>query len=183
VDSIKIPFGSEKYARLHRTKADYEESILADYEEMKPYLPDNVSTVLDIGCGLGGIDVLLSRHYPEAEFWLMDGTGDGQRTTGWGETMEPFNDIEMTKRVMELNGVAANCHSIDPDFTIRADLVISLYSWCFHYPASTYIDLVNRSGAHTVIVDVREGQIEPFTNGVVIREMPGKLRRMLYRIN
>ena len=47
------------------------------YEDLKPYLPTSPKRVLDIGAGIGGVDVYLHNHYndPEIEFWLLERSG------------------------------------------------------------------------------------------------------------
>jgi len=162
---IILPEGAEKFTKIHRTEADYQESLHSDFENMLPYLPENVETVLDIGCGLGGIDVLLQRHYPGASFILMDGTGDAPRKVGYGTEMEPFNDMALTMKTMYLNGVQAVESPINPNAEIQCDLVISLLSWCWHYPADVYMSMVKKSDPEICIVDCRAGHPEPFLNG------------------
>lgn len=159
---IILPDGAEKYTSLHRTKGDYEETITQEFEAMAPFLPASVSSILDIGAGLGGIDVLLKDMYPDAMFHLMDGTGMAKHRTSYRAEMEAYNDLHLTVATMHLNGVNAIIYEIDPAAEIHADLVLSLYSWCFHYPSDVYRDLVDRSGASHVIVDVRTDKPEPF---------------------
>ena len=40
--------------------AAYQQSLVEDLASMAPYLPETCRNVLDVGSGLGGIDVLLS---------------------------------------------------------------------------------------------------------------------------
>jgi len=46
-----------------RWKQAYESSLLAQYLSVQSFLPSQCGSVLDIGSGLGGIDIHLSRHY------------------------------------------------------------------------------------------------------------------------
>src|SRR5665811_673575 len=42
---------------------EYRSDITNEYEEICPFLPPEIDAVLDIGCGIAGIDALLDEHY------------------------------------------------------------------------------------------------------------------------
>jgi len=150
-------------------KAAYIRDMLGEYESIKPHLPPDVSTVLDIGCGVAGIDVLLHQHYqgsPNLQFLLLDRTE--VNTTIYYQFHEQgafYNSLSAAKETLEANGIVSkNIHLIEAseDMQIpveQVDLVISLISWGFHYPVSTYVEKVwkhlNADG--TLIIDIRKG--------------------------
>ena len=96
-----------------------------------------------------------------------------------------------TRKFLLMNQVASNhihLHRIDPDTTIPCDVMISLLSWGFHYPVSTYSDLAVRSlrSGGTLILDVRKGTDydcleENFVFHQKIYEREGKVERFVFK--
>lgn len=140
-----------------------------EYEDIKPWLPGSASVILDIGCGIGGIDVLLHRHYncdPKIAFYLLDKTNIRKRVYyGFEEKSAFYNSLDVTEQLLSQNGIPRkNIHLLEstPDLRINVGtdvaLVISLFSWGFHYPVSTYLDQVYnilRQGGH-LLMDIRK---------------------------
>lgn len=153
-----IPDGCMEWVRLHRTdvqtKADYVDSIEEDLALITHYLPDKVDSILDIGCGMAGIDVFLAKRYPAATLNLLDGDGPASNWRGlFKDTMEPFNSREAANALLAANGVTGQVwHDIGTQ-DLKVDLVISLLSWGWHYPLSNY-----RVEAKTHIADLRYPQ-------------------------
>lgn len=154
---------------MHRThlvgepKQAYIQSVYEDYDTIKDHLPESVESILDIGCGLAGIDVLLADRYPGAKIYLLDGDGGQENWRGgYARKMEPFTSVAMARQVLELNG-----HQVEQVFPVgypdvlQADLIISLLSWGFHYPLETY------KTAGVRITDIRNG--EPIPGQVIHR--------------
>ena len=148
---MKVPDECLKWIVLHRTHL-YVRSIEEDFNGMEPYLPSECSSILDIGCGMAGIDVLLARRYPHAQLHLLDGDGDESNFRGGMKpSMLPFNSRGAADQLLAANGVTKQVwHDIGTQ-DLKADLVISLLSWGWHYPLETY-----RVRAKTTIADVRE---------------------------
>lgn len=151
---------------LSRLGALYEQEMRATLEELRPHLPARIEHVLDIGCGLAGIDLLLARAYPGAHFTLLDRNGfETKRRVGWVQHVNDFaayNHLDATDRFMHINGVQRRryaTHDIGavPFPKQPFDLVISLLSWCFHYPAETYARQIRLAPGGVLIVDVRRG--------------------------
>lgn len=145
-----------------RWQAAYEDDLNQTYCEIREYLPDPCWGVLDIGSGLGGIDVLLARHYASNPPYihLLDGEHDAPEMIVHRQT---FNSMRVARDFLVTNGVRADRFGY---FTQGAanlprpyDLVLSLGSWCFHYPPDTYLPLLlSGGGLHMdsiIIVDVR----------------------------
>jgi hypothetical protein len=144
----------------------YEASLAEDMADLEPWLPERCTAILDIGSGLGGIDVHLARHYIAPELWLLDGDAGLPPVI---EAAVPFNDMSAARRFLGAHGIDLTgwitpaghtggrkpaAHSID--------LVVSLQAWCFHLQPAAYINLVEllcRPGA-TLILDVRNGRPE-----------------------
>jgi SAM-dependent methyltransferase len=159
----------ETFLRGEKIKQGLVEQISNEYEIIKPYLHSNVSRILDIGCGIAGIDILLYRHYgcsSKLDFFLLDKTEINKNVYYNLEKEATFyNSLQAAKLMLWSNGIdEKNIHlmSVTPDYQINVsniDLVISLISWGFHYPISVYLnkvyDLLNWGGQ--LILDVRKG--------------------------
>ena len=165
-----VPDAAVPYIEMHRTHLQgdlrqlYAEDVARDYELIRPYLPAKAAATLDIGCGMAGIDVLLWRHYGNLVVNLLDGTGDTEVRILFHQTMSPYNSMPVARQLLEGNGVPGNRiveWAPDPALTLPpCDLVVSLLSWGFHYPVSTYLPLVGRClrPGGRLILDVRKGQ-------------------------
>jgi len=182
---IRIPFLTynrmvlfEAWLFKSRIKRLFSEDMEREYESIKKYLPENPSLVLDIGCGVAGIDVMLAHHYDKAgkkiDLYLLDKTELNKKVFyGLEKTAAYYNSLEIARDLLILNKVEkqnihtqeATGHPIFPGK--KFDLIISLVSWGFHYPVETYLDEVYEklSPDGTLIIDIRKG-----TNGEKIIE-------------
>jgi SAM-dependent methyltransferase len=145
----------------------FNRDMAREYEEIRPHLPRRAVAILDIGCGVGGIDVLLHRHYGTPRLYLADRTEtSGEVYYGFAERGAFYNSLDATRRLLLTNGVperamrfrevGAECRLDVPE---ALDLVISLISWGFHYPVAVYADQLRallRPGGR-VILDARKG--------------------------
>ena len=138
-----------------------------EFLTLKDSLPSHVGKILDIGCGVAGIDVLLYHHYGgKADIYLLDKSVlDKNVFYYFEETGSFYNSLSLAKQLLVLNGVSQEKiytqEATDENqvlFGENFDLVISLISWGFHYPVSTYLNVVYekmRSGG-ILILDVRK---------------------------
>lgn len=115
------------------------------------------------GCGMAGIDVLLGKRYGnEAKITISDKQGTSKViNAGFHENASDFSnyhDFEAALKLLESNGITnVNCVDLNlsPLPTDEFDVVISLLSWGFHYPISTYSPKVSKGGV--IIADIRNG--------------------------
>lgn len=155
-------------AMLTRKKVSelFSEEINSEYQSMRQYLPASANSILDIGCGVGGINIFLNKHYGGlSDIYLLDKT-EMPRKVYYSLTNKGcyYNSLKIAKKLLEENGVnSENIHleeAIDNkiNFDIKFDLVISLISWGFHYPVSTYLDEVYKklNSGGVLIIDVRK---------------------------
>lgn len=156
--------------RRRAIESSYSRMIHADFEMIRPHLQPQASHILDIGCGIGGLDVLLFRHYqdcPGLRIDLLDRT-DPHTIPRYGflQGMEFYNALEASSAVLRWNGVPAEAfRSLDAGVAGvfprgPLDLVISIASWGFHFPLSTYLEQVERALAPggRLILDLRRGE-------------------------
>ncbi|HVB19805.1 MAG TPA: class I SAM-dependent methyltransferase [Candidatus Paceibacterota bacterium] len=155
-----------------RIKRLFTKDMEREYESIKAILPENPSTILDIGCGVAGIDVMLARHYRErgrnVDFYLLDKTELNDRVYyGLEKTASYYNSLDVARDLLVANGVRKEMiHTQEvtraPMFPgVQFDIVLSLISWGFHYPVETYLDEVYtllKPGGE-LIIDIRKGSI------------------------
>jgi SAM-dependent methyltransferase len=146
VKYIKAQRDSLQRAKLATDKHHIKEWNRSCMDEFN-WLLENVKiegNLLDIGCGLGGVDVLLAPCVDH--LYLLDGTGWDDWRVGYRKETKPWNSLDVTRDVMALNGLSDKTTLIDykdrPD--IQVDTVISNVSWCYHYPVDEYLDWVSK---------------------------------------
>ena len=149
---------SDAYKRgLDEWKRAYEGSLEAIMASIDGALPQDCRAVLDVGGGMGGIGIHLSRRYKAAAYWVLDGVDDPPEVRSHHE---PFNNAKVAKSFHEANGVLTS-QWVPPSiekFDVKFDLVVSFAAWGFHIIPGDYIDLVKSALAPhaTVILDVRK---------------------------
>lgn len=145
-----------KGGKFSEWKAAYEASLQAIYDSIAPVLPDRCGALLDVGSGLGGIDVVLGRRYGDVLVCTLDGVNDPPTVVSHAK---PFSNKEVTIDFLKKNGIQRHKHyaPFTQKFDEKFDLVVSFASWAFHYPASDYAEQVKNALAPKakVIVDVR----------------------------
>jgi len=154
-------FNSRKIRNL------YQSDMEAEFKSIAGYIPFVAHNILDIGCGIGGIDALLAAHYKfNIDVFLIDKSEiDGDLHYGYYSKGSYYNSLTCSKKFLTDNGVpsgriflqeANESNSIL--FDAKFDLIISLISWGFHYPVQTYIDAVIDKLATDglLIIDVRK---------------------------
>lgn len=147
----QIQRGSLDHLRANRAEwmAAYEAQLVSQFEAIQPWIPiaSGAPRILDIGGGIGGIDVLLSRHYQgRAGVNVCDGVADPPVVERHAKT---FNSMGATAEFLEANGVEFEDILSPSHFQDRArawggtfDLVVSFGAWCFHIPPHEYLGAV-----------------------------------------
>ncbi|MFH1790319.1 MAG: hypothetical protein ABH832_04615 [bacterium] len=178
-----------------KIKTKYIEDLELEYDIIKKKLPQTANSILDIGCGVAAIDVLISKHYGNnINIFLIDKTKiDDKVHYDFKEKSSFYNSLQISKQILEANCIdSKKIHaqeataSNDISFEANFDIVISLISWGFHYPISTYLDNVYKKMNHNgiMIVDVRknsggEKEIKKIFGGYEIILDTNKLTRVL----
>jgi SAM-dependent methyltransferase len=191
LDSMK------QYILLQRTEinpenvaAGFEKSLKRDFNSVKPYLPEKCDHVLDIGCGLGGIDLLIYQHYGKVNIHLFDKSERKDVFYGFNKEYCFYNDLAMAEDLLTINGIGINniftyeAGEASP-FIRKYNLIISLISWGFHYPVTKYLTEVTQcmQGDSVLILDIRKGvggetQLEKYFEDVKIIQEHRKYNRI-----
>jgi SAM-dependent methyltransferase len=143
-----------------RWLAAYREKLEETYVMVEPHLPARCDLLLDIGSGLGGIDVLLCKHYAEKlgkipRVHLLDGDGAPQMQ----QHCLPFSNMSLAVNFLQRHGVRQVSFSTPQRFVEvgKFDLIVSFSAWCFHIPVASYLDYVldHSHNEAVFIVDAR----------------------------
>lgn len=143
---------------------DLYKDLTAVYNLFKAHLPKRVSNVLDVGCGLGYLDVVIndklsftsSVPYTPPNFYMFD----AMDSFVGGSVKKFYSNLEATKKFMMAHGVdedniflvdasktgSSNQINKDPECFSglpKMDLVVSMYSWGWHFRIEKYIKEVS----------------------------------------
>ena len=172
MEQFKITEEMKIYISLQRTgiKSNFEKRY---YNEIKYHWDtikekcQSIGSVLDIGCGIGGIDYFIGKNNTNCQINLLDKTKiEDNIYYGFKNKGAFYNDLNISNSFLRDNGIKneINLYTPDSDFSNMKNikLIISLISWGFHYPTDTYIDLVNKVTCKDtiVILDVRKSHID-----------------------
>ena len=159
-----------KFFDLFFSKKNLEEITENLFKEeldiIKNYLPNNPTNIMDIGCGLGIINIFLNQFYKnKPHFYLLDKNRiDKKIKYGFNKNYESYNDLFETKNLLTNNSIEEErLHIFDVEKEIKIkneiDLVISLKSMGYHYPIENYLSLFkNCCTKETVFIfDMSEG--------------------------
>lgn len=206
---FKMTTEMSKIVQLQRTwltKCDmssiperYYKSCVADLESIKRAIPVRSAgqiNILDIGAGMGGVDVLLYQHYSalgvEPHVYLLDKDSvDAKIKYGYSNAPSAYNHVDITDEFLALNSVPIGnrlCTTSYPT-TLKFDIVLSLISCGFHYSISEYISFI-KSSIHPktiLIFDIRKfsgqfDQLHNVFNWVNCLQITEKYKRVVCRL-
>ena len=154
------------YFQVEDIEKRTEELFQKEIELIKKYLPKKAENIMDIGCGLGIINIFLDKIYNnQPNFFLLDKNRiDKVIKYGFSSDYESYNDLKETRNLLinnDINPSSINTFDVEKDFKIDAkiDLVISLKSMGYHYPIDQYLRLFQTCCDENTsfIFDVSEG--------------------------
>lgn len=155
----------------------YNGGLHANLAEIRPFFPEQVGGVLDIGGGMGGLCALINREYGGTlDVVIVDGDRDPAavpKEKGLPFDGRTYSNCAAAYQFLQLNGVlhpkflTAPPAGVEPrkefeDAFLRTiepvDLVLGVQAWGFHFPPSLHLALAFAfSKPGTVwILDVRE---------------------------
>lgn len=119
------------------------------------------SVILDIGCGVAVIDLLLAQYLPQSKFYLLDKEGFSFRPGVYYDPEYPeynsWDPVRDAINATELDSSRFTMLSPDNTWPEEVDVISSYLSYCWHYPKETYwnkvLDTLKVGGK--LILDVR----------------------------
>lgn len=163
--------------------------------QMLPHIPTGIKRSLDIGSGMGGIDILLQKHFKQDVFLL-----DAAETPPICIKHDvPFNSYTVTKEFFKSNNAKLGGYgdaSVPEDLEeiptrFNFDLIFSVGSYCFHYSPEKYLKYLLFPWSHkdtVFIFDIRNRHTdwleilrENFTETAVILESE-KFTKRVFRV-
>lgn len=146
------------------TIKSYIEDITIEFYSMIDYIyPIDCQKILDIGCGISGIDILLYDFFDNPELNLFDkNIIDKKIFYGYNKKSAFYNSFDILKNIMDMNNIKNYIfHDQSKGFPEikNVDIVLSLLACGFHFPVSDYIDSINKclSIDGILIIDIRKG--------------------------
>ena len=122
----------------------YLELINKEYKNIEKFLIDG-QKILTIGGGIGGIELLILKKFPNTKIDLIEKNYISKKITyGWDdENQEGYNNLLLTENFLILNGIDKTKYKIydyeEKNFPNKNyDLIISLYSLDYHYDFNIY---------------------------------------------
>jgi SAM-dependent methyltransferase len=103
--------------------------------------------IVDVGSGVAVQDLIASKLNPSAEFYLVDKSENTRKSNGlyYQEVHGHYNAwsvVEDAIKESDIDRSKFNFLSPDDAWPDDIDVVISTYSWCWHYPKEAYWDKV-----------------------------------------
>ena len=157
------------YFQVQNFEKITEDLFYKEFETFKNYIPNSAENIMDIGCGLGIINIYLNEFFEKKPvFFLLDKNRvDRKIKYGFSSNYESYNDLNETKNILLNNNIDTNCinlFDVEKQFLItkKMDLVISLKSMGYHYPINTYKELLrNCCTQDTVFIfDIGDNQYD-----------------------
>jgi hypothetical protein len=165
---------------------EYQAEKKKNFEITTAYLKSKPTNLLDIGCGLAWESRMFGNQF-NTELWLIDGDANNNKDkdsnskeTKYHESANSFlfyHTLELLdtelKKLNTPNYHLIDCNMLNIPNDVKFDLITSWLSCGFHYPVSTYKELIlKHSHKDTrVIVDLRtlgKGQDPILESGVKI---------------
>tara|TARA_Y100000996_G_C22430103_1_gene605293 strand:- start:47 stop:745 length:699 start_codon:yes stop_codon:yes gene_type:complete len=139
------------YFQIKDIESATEKLFQKEIKTFEDYLPNRVNNILDVGCGLGILNIYLNRIFKVKPcFYLLDKNYiDKKIKYGFSDAYEAYNELKETEKILLDNGLNKeniNLFNVDDKIEINAkiDLVISLKSMGYHYPFEKYLELFKK---------------------------------------
>ena len=172
------------------------EEFLKEFNSIKNYLPKSSKNILDIGCGLGVINIFLNDYYSKKSYFTLIDKNyvDKKVIYGFNKNSESYNKLEITKDFLILNGFKTEQLQLinaDKNFEInkKYELIISLFSMGYHYPIENYFYTIKKNSTKStkVIFDLsleynELNEVKKYFNKVVIIKKDNEVKQNYLRL-
>ena len=173
---------------------EYTKNKGISFDLIDSFLTEAPRNILDIGCGMAFESEMFQSKY-NSNLYLLDGDFESSinatrdRKFGTADSMAFYTKIDslkssFDKRNLKYNFVDANNIQLPPD--LKFDLVYSNVSCGYHYPLSTYLELLKMHTTEDsiLIFDINSSRIkEQITDIFTVvesRPYPGQKKTMKY---
>ena len=172
------------------------DEFLKEFNSIKSYLPKSSKNILDIGCGLGVINIYLNDYYSKKSYFTLIDKNyiDKKVTYGFNNNSESYNKLEVTKDFLMSNGFKTEQLQLinaDENFVLnnKYELIISLFSMGYHYSIKNYIDIIKKNSTKStkVIFDLSMeynelNEVKKYFNKVVIVKNDNEVKQNYLRL-
>lgn len=153
-------------------KSSISKMVMKDFDMIKQFLPYSAMNILDIGCGLGLINLALNDLYNDCNFHLLDKTQElsSEKISGFNEKYTFYNSLPASKDILSKNGIddhRINIYEVEDENiellkSNKYDVILSFLSCGWHYSVDVYKDLIlsSLSDDGIVILDIRHNTNE-----------------------
>ena len=140
-------FMIEYFLNIKKIESIYYNRMLEEFNEIKGEIEISNKSILSIGGGLGGLELILSSYFKQANFLIIERNYISKKIIyGWdNNNSEAYNILDLTFKFLTNNGMSQNNFKIydfdKKNLPIKKfDIVISLYSLDYHYDFKVYED-------------------------------------------
>ena len=130
----------------------YYQLMEEEFQEIKKHINFKGKNILSIGCGMGGLELVISQKYPKNLFDLIEKNYISKKVKyGWDQkNNEAYNKLKLLNYFLINNGMpkkSFSLHDCDKDkLPIKKfDIIISLFSLDYHYDFNIYLDYFKKT--------------------------------------
>jgi hypothetical protein len=129
----------------------YLNSMEKEYEILSKYLNFNNKTILSIGSGMCGLELIINQKVQNNFFHIIEKNYVSKKVTyGWdNNNNEAYNNLSLLNIFLTRNGMEKKIFRIyDFDLdslpVVKLDLILSLFSLDYHYDFNLYYDYLKK---------------------------------------
>lgn len=155
---------------------NYFQIMSKEFNSVKNSISGDDKTILSIGGGVGGLEVIINNHFNDMKFYFIEKNYISKKVVyNWDMTnKEAYNDLKLQEEFLINNGLK-NFSIYDYDKNHlpdnKFDIIISLFSLDYHYDFYLYLDfLKNACNIKTKVIfdTIRPDHFTKIFNEVVV---------------
>ena len=155
---------------------NYFQIMSKEFNSIKNSISGDDKTILSIGGGVGGLEVIINNHFNDMKFYFIEKNYISKKVVyNWDMTnKEAYNDLKLQEGFLINNGLK-NFSIYDYDKNHlpdnKFDIIISLFSLDYHYDFYLYLDfLKNACNIKTKVIfdTIRPDHFTKIFNEVVV---------------
>ena len=161
-----VPFIGFQRTNYVNIKRDFVIDLKNEFKQMVEFLPVDCDSIIDIGCGVAGIDIFLNQYYGKVLFFLIDrNENPDKKTYGFSDKTSFYNSFDAIKELLTKNNVS-DFVIVEPDkrdsIPKEIDVIISLLACGFHFHINNYLEFILKrlKNDGVLILDIRKTKIE-----------------------